>query len=56
MAERWMLKDSENDFQVTEGRFAYHTFKHGEVYDAIPEEYGDRFEAIAIIEKGGDEE
>ncbi len=54
MAIRWKLKDAENAFQVTEGGFAYHTFRHGEVYDAIPEDYQDRFEAIAIIEKGGD--
>jgi len=51
---RYRLKNSEPDFQVTrEGRFEFHTFRHGEVYDEIPEEDRHRFETT---EGGGEGE
>ncbi len=47
MATRWKLKAEEEAFQVTkDGPFAFHTFRHGEVYEAIPEEEKHRFESL----------
>lgn len=34
---RWKLKADQNEFQVIrEGKFEYHTFRHGEIYKEIP--------------------
>lgn len=40
----YTLKKGEEAFQVMDGPFAYHTFKHGVVYDRIPEEHKGKFE------------
>lgn len=43
----YKLKEEAADFQVTRpGEFEYQTFKHGEVYENIPQEEKDRFEQI----------
>lgn len=44
---RFILKPEENEFQVTrEGEFEFKTFRHGEVYEKIPEEEKERFEEV----------
>ncbi len=43
----WKLKAEENEFQVIrEGKFEYHTFRHGEIYQEIPAEEKSRFEEV----------
>lgn len=51
------LKDQYPAFQIVEGPFAYHTFRHGQLYECIPEELEEKFEEIGkvIIQKGGEE-
>lgn len=50
----YRLKKEVNEFQVTrEGKFEFHTFRHGEVYEEIPEEDCHRFETT---EEGGEGE
>lgn len=44
---RYKLKPKVPAFQVTaEGTFAYHTFKHGEVYEKIPPEQEHKFNSL----------
>ena len=43
----WKLKAAENEFQVTrEGKFEYHTFCHGEIYQEIPMGEEEKFEEV----------
>lgn len=43
----YKLKPTENAFQVTrEGKFAYRSYRRGEIYDEVPPEDVDRFEKI----------
>ncbi len=43
----WKLKAGANEFQVTrEGKFEYHTFRHGEIYKEIPAEEESKFEEV----------
>ena len=50
---RYQLKPQFPAFQVTrEGEFEYHHFKHGEIYQKIPDPERDRFEEVA---SGSDE-
>ena len=47
MAMAWKLKAEKNEFQVTrEGKFEYHTFRHGEIYQEIPAEEESKFEEV----------
>jgi hypothetical protein len=47
------LRDKYPAFQVIEGEFAYHTFRHGEIYDTVPPEHEDKFHDISSAgEKG----
>jgi hypothetical protein len=44
----YRLKKNLPEFQVTrEGPFEYHTFRHGVVYERIPEEDRSKFEPVA---------
>ena len=53
----YRLKKDLPEFQVTrEGEFEYHTFKHGVIYERIPEEDRSRFEPVVTDsekDKGG---
>lgn len=51
----YRLKRGLPEFQVTrEGKFEYHTFKHGVIYERIPEEDRDKFESVVTEpERGG---
>ena len=43
----YRLKKDLPEFQVTrEGPFEHHTFRHGVIYDRIPEEDREKFESV----------
>jgi hypothetical protein len=53
----YKLKAKENEFQVTrEGKFEYKHFKHGEIYESVPEEEKERFDYSDLKSDSSDSE
>lgn len=42
----YRLKKGQENFQVVDGPFAYHTYRHGETYDTVPPEEAHKFDEL----------